>query len=262
MLAAANKRLRNARMILDEDVRRLFQVRLAKQGKFGGHPTSLQIFRGVSALSWKGQHAAGCFRHFTIFGKFNVIPEYCFDCCKVLIEPRTVVELFKLLLVFEKLDLPDNNTRKCICESREFCSGAYKGFVYCRGIEDAMKVRDLVRQVVVDEISPDIPVTMKRGCSEFERAYPGYDRIDPGGVVMEYRKEWKSKEHFVDKNAVFSSQRDIERVEPYGLEEIFATHYWLSYAATIGDDSYLQITGCPVPPIPQLKRPAFAAKKD
>lgn len=208
-------------------------------------------------MSWKGQHAAGCFRHVTVFGKFNVIPEYCFDCIKVLIEPRTVAELFKLLLVFEKLNLPDNNTRKCMCESRDFCSGVYKGFIYCRGVEDAMKVRDLIRPIIANEISPDIAISLKRGCSEFERAYTGYERIEPGSAVMKYKKDWKPKEHFVDKNAVFNSQRGDERVEPYGPEEVFATHYWLSYAATIGDDSYLQITGCPVPQIPHLKRPAF-----
>ena len=117
-------------VIPDENVRHLFQNKLAKQGNYGGDPTSLQIFRGISGLLWKDQHPAGCFRHFTVFNKFSVIPKYCFDCCKVLIEPRTVVELFKLLMVFEKLELPNDNTRKCMCESRDFCSGTYKGFIY------------------------------------------------------------------------------------------------------------------------------------
>jgi hypothetical protein len=77
-----------------------------------------------------------------------------------------VVELFKLLMVFEKLDLPNDNTRKCMCESRDFCSGAYKGFVYCRGVDEAKAVADIVRKVISDDISPDVPVTIKRGCSE------------------------------------------------------------------------------------------------
>lgn len=40
--------------------------------------------------------------------------------------------------------------------------------------------------------------------------------------------------------------------------EIFAMRYWLRYAATIGDISYLKITGCTLPPIPELNRPPFA----
>ena len=37
-----------------------------------------------------------CDRHKSIFEDHNVIPEYCFGCYKVQIEPRTVLELFKL----------------------------------------------------------------------------------------------------------------------------------------------------------------------
>ena len=245
-------------MIPDENVRHLFQDKLAKQGSYGGDPISLQVFRGISGLLWKDQHPAGCFRHFTVFNKFGVIPKYCFDCCKVLIEPRTVVELFKLLMVFEKLELPDDNTRKCMCESRDFCSGTYKGFIYCRGIEEAKEVYDIVRQVVSDDISPAVPVTLKRGCSEFERAYPGYARIEPGTVMIKYKEDWKAHEDFVDKHAVFSSPNvNVGGNTPYSPSEIFATHYWLGYAATIGDMSYLTVTGFTVSPIPQLKRPPF-----
>src|SRR5574340_1785155 len=95
-----------------------------------------QIFRGIPENQWKEAHPGGCARHKEVFKRFKVIPEYCFDCYKVLIEPRTVVELFKLLMLFEKLALPLHNTRKCMVEARPDCSGAYKGFVYCRGIEE------------------------------------------------------------------------------------------------------------------------------
>ncbi|MEW6330267.1 MAG: hypothetical protein AB1560_02300 [Pseudomonadota bacterium] len=245
-------------MIPDEDVRLLFQNKLAKQAHYGGDPVSLQIFRGKSALLWKGQHPAGCFRHFTVFNKFGVIPEYCFDCCKVVIEPRTVVELFKLLMVFERLQLPDDNTRKCMCETRDFCPGTYKGLIYCKGVEEAKQVYEIVRLAVSDDISAATPVTLKRGCSEFERAHPGYARIEPGAVMMEYKKEWKAHEDFVDKHAVFASTNvGANSNTPYNPVEIFATHFWLGYAATIGDMSYLTVTGRTVPPVPQLKRPPY-----
>lgn len=250
-------------MISDDEVAAFFREHLAKQGRYGGDPMSLQIFRGVSSLSWKGQHAAGCLRHFTVFNNFGAIPEYCFDCCKVLVEPRTVLELFKLLMLFDRLDLPDNNTRKCICETREFCAGAYKGFIYCRGVDEAVAIGERMRQLIDSEISPEIPVAVKRGCSEFERAYPGYAQIGAGVAAMQYRDEWRRHEEFVDKNATFRPPAgEGNGIPPYGPTEVFATHFWLGYAASIGDTSYLKISGGPVPPIPQLKRPPFAGGAD
>jgi hypothetical protein len=244
-------------MIPDEDVRQFFQGKLSMPAYYKG-ADSLQIFRGIPALLWKDQHSAGCFRHFTVFNNFGAIPKYCFDCCKVLIEPRTVVELFKLFMVFEKIKLPGDNTRKCMCESRDLCPGAYKGFIYCRGVEEARQVYDLARKAVAQDIAPEVPVSLKRGCSEFELAYPGYARIESGGVMMQYKKDWKVHEEFVDTNAVFSPP-DVNNADnaPYGPAEIFAMHYWLSYAATIGDMSYLKVSGRAVPSIPQMKRPAF-----
>lgn len=250
-------------MISDDEVAEFFRERLAKQGRYGGDPMSLQIFRGASSLEWKGQHAAGCFRHFTVFNNFRAIPEYCFDCCKVVIEPRSVLELFKLLLLFDRPLLQDNNTRKCICETREYCSGTYKGFIYCRGVDEAVAIGEKMRELIAREISPGIPVTVKRGCSEFEHAYPGYAQIGQGVAAMSYREEWRRHEEFVDKNATFRPPEAVGGgAVSYGPTEVFATHFWLRYAATIGDTSYLKITGGPVPPIPQLKRPPFAGCAD
>lgn len=251
-------------MITDEDVVQLFQSTIPesslRDADVAIEHRPRQIFRGITAFQWKGQHTAGCFRHFTVFNKFGVIPKYCFDCCKVLIEPRTVMELFKLLMVFEKLKLPIDNTRKCMCEDRAYCSGTYKGFIYCRGIEEAKLVHKLVSKVVWEDISPEIPVTMKRGCSEFERVYPGYERIKPGKVTMKYKNEWKAKEDFVDANAVFDAPDVNVDGNTDNPLEIFAKHHWLRYAATIGDMSYLAITGTAIPPLPNLKRPPFVSK--
>jgi hypothetical protein len=247
-------------MISDEDVRQLFQDKLATPGKHDGGPASLQIYRGISPRLWKDAHPGGCNRHLTVFDKFGVIPKYCFDCYKILITPRTVVELFKLLMIFEKLKLPNDNTRKCMVEGRDDCSGIYKGYIYCRSIEEGKEVRNIVRVVVADDISPEVPVTLKRGCSEYVRTYPGYSPTKPGAVFMKYNKDWQVHEDFFDKNFVFIP--DIPNVNAgnntaYPPSEIFAMRYWLSYAATIGDISYLKIAGCIMPTISQLKRPPF-----
>lgn len=202
-----------------------------------------------------------------VFKRFDVIPQYCFDCYKVLVTPRSIVELFKLLMLFEKTTLPLDNTRKCMVEARGDCSGAYKGFVYCRGIEEGNEVRKIVRNAVSEGISPQVSVILKRGCSEYAIVHPGYARIKPGGVMMQYRKDWQAQEDFFDKNFVFrpdapganadSPEVNAEGLAAYTPWEIFCMQYWLRYAATIGDKSYLAIAGMPLPPIPGLKRPPF-----
>ena len=252
-------------MISDEDVLQEYQNILSEAELLEADAeiddNRHQIFRGISTYSWKGQHPASCFRHYTVFNKFGVIPQYCFNCYKVLIEPRSVVELFKLLMLFEKIKLPHDNTRKCICESRDFCSGTYKGFIYCRGMEEARAVLIIARELVSENISPDISIKLKRGCSEFEHAYPKYGRIMPGKVAMKYKKQWKDKENYVDANAAFSTTEVDTGAFTYKPSDVFVMRYWLGYAATIGDMSYLQIAGMTLPPIPSLKRPSFENNK-
>lgn len=184
-------------VIIDEDVVQLFRNIPITPIGFTDAQIAVrkrQIFRGIPSRQWKDAHPGGCRRQLEVFKRFKVIPEYCFDCYKVLIAPRTVVELFKLLMLFEKMALPLDNTRKCMVEVRRDCSGAYKGLVYCRGMGEGNEVRKLVRNAVSVEISPQVPVTLKRGCSEYALVHPGYAQIKPGGVVMPYKKDGSSIE--------------------------------------------------------------------
>lgn len=256
-------------MIADQDVVQLFR-------KIAGIPLGLtdseiaskerQLFRGIAGYQWKDAHPMGCERHMAIFNRFNTIPKYCFDCYKVLITPRNVVELFKLLMIFEKIALPLDNTRKCMVEERDYCSGTYKGLVYCRGVNEGNEVHKIVRAVVSEDIAPQVSVTLKRGCSEFELAYPGFERAGSGSSIMRYRKDWKIHEDFYDSNFGFHPAILLNKNIPvvsadgriiYGPKDILSMQYWLRYAATIGDMSYLTITGASMQPIPNLNRQPF-----
>lgn len=254
-------------MISDKEVKQLFRKTLEIPGVFGaavGGP-ALQIFRGKPLHLVDNMPLGGCTRHMKVFNQFGAIPEYCFGCYKVLIEPRTVAELFRLFMIFEKLVLPNDNSRKCMVECRDYCAGAYKGFVYCRGPEEGKEIRDLLQKAVADHIAPGVPVTLKRGCSEFSQAHPAYGQIQSGAEIMEYPQAWKVHEDAVDSVSAWPEHPKAE--SPYGnsvangvypLREIFAMQYWLRYAATIGDLSYLKISGKTLPPLPHLKRPPFA----
>lgn len=250
-------------MITDEEVVQLFRDIPGTPAGFSDSEKpgrTNQIFRGIPSFLWNGAHPNGCARHMQIFKQYDVIPKYCFDCYKILIAPRTVMELFKLLMVFEKIRLPLDNARKCMVELRPDCSGAYKGLVYCRGIEEGNEVLKIVRKVISEDISPKVAVTMKRGCSEFALRYPKYARAKPGEAIMQYKKDWQIHEDAFDREFTFSSVVpgvNAARESAYTPAEIFGMKYWLRYAATIGDMSYLAIAGTAMSPVPNLMRPPF-----
>ena len=121
-------------MITDEAVQQLVRqcIGLLSEADINREHKFKQFFRGVTPIKWKNNRHPGtcCRRHKLVFNTFNAIPEYCFDCYKILAEPRSVLELFKLMVVFESMALPDDNTRKCMVETRPGSQGAYKGFMY------------------------------------------------------------------------------------------------------------------------------------
>ena len=80
---------------------------------------SNQIFR-------RNTKNLNCERHFKIFDNYKIIPEYCFGCFKISIEVKTVIDLIKLYILFDNIELPNNNIRKCIIEERKEVAGDYK----------------------------------------------------------------------------------------------------------------------------------------
>ena len=82
-----------------------------------------------------------------IFENHNIIPEYCFGCFKVLIEPNNVIDLIKLHLLFDNLKLDNENFRKCMIEGRKNIDGNYKGFIYCKSLEEAENAYRVIRDL-------------------------------------------------------------------------------------------------------------------
>lgn len=244
-------------MISDDDVKRLFQngMRVLANNLSPDEAMFTQFYRGKASHTWEGQPPGDCTRHMSVFDRFNAIPEYCFNCYKVVIKPRTVVELFKLMVVLDNLQLVNDNTRKCLVEGREYVRDTYTGLIYCLGIKEGEELLNTIRKVISDEISDKIPVTLKRGCSEYGLAYPEYTNTENG---MEYREEWRAYEELIDKVIdVHSLPKlpDTNNRPAYNRQDAKVMLAWIRYAAMIGDLSYLKISGHPLPPAPYLKRP-------
>lgn len=247
-------------MISDDDVKIFYQAgqRNLEKHHVKDEPLDTQFYRGIGSYFWKGQHPGSCGRHMSIFNQFNIIPKYCFSCYKVFIEPRTVVELLKLMIVFENITLLNDNTRKCIVECREQVSGAYKGFVYCTGINEGKAVLKIIQQMVSTHISEDIPVTLKRGCSEYALAYPDYSPIAPDTRAMEYDPAWMQIEEQADNETTLDTNVSVIKTHnqpSYTLQDARIMFAWLSYAAMIGDRSYLKISDRELPATSNIKRP-------
>ena len=187
-----------------------------------------------------------CDRHFEVFNTFNIIPKFCFKCFKVLIEPNNVVDLIKLYFVFDNLNLKNDNTRKCMIELRPNISGSYKGYIYCSSLDEANKICYQVDKTLKKKIEKSIPVSVKRGCSEFGISYPEYKKInEANSKLMKYNKDWKEKEKLIDidrseKNIV-NKKKLQESLHGINLSDVLIIRNWLGYAKKIGDLSYKNI---------------------
>ena len=200
-----------------------------------------------------------CERHFKVFNTFNVIPEYCFGCYKVQVVPKNVMELFKLYFVFDKLNLKNNNPRKCMLEMRPEVPGAYKGYIYCFSLSEANKIQNQLTTILNKKINENISITVKRGCTEYGIAYPQYKKINQNdGQLMKFNEEWRSKEKFIDDKLAKrnqSKQRMLRKNLPGAtVSDILIMSNWLIYAKIMGDLSYKKIIKeIPISPVIEKK---------
>ena len=188
----------------------------------------------------------GCNRHFEIFNKFKVIPEYCFGCFKVQIELKSIIDLIKLYFIFDKLNLSKNNSRKCMIELRENATGTYKGLIYCSGIDEANLICEQLSRIIDEKIKREIKVGVKRGCTEFGIEHPEYKIIDKDSKdFMIYNNEWKEKENIIDSNTLkYARENSVNRkptISGVTLNDILIMRNWIYYAKKIGDGNYKKL---------------------
>ena len=188
----------------------------------------------------------GCNRHFEIFNKFKVIPEYCFGCFKVQIELKSIIDLIKLYFIFDKLNLSKNNSRKCMIELRENATGTYKGLIYCSGIDEANLIYEQLLRILHEKIKREIKVGVKRGCTEFGIEHPEYKIIDKDSKdFMIYNNEWKEKENIIDSNTLkYARENSVNRkptISGVTLNDILIMKNWIYYAKKIGDGDYKKL---------------------
>ena len=180
-----------------------------------------------------------CTRHKTIFNKFNIIPKFCFGCYKVQVEPRSILELIKLFVVFDQIKLVKNNTRKCLIEIRPKISGFYKGLIYCSSLEEACQIADYLGIIIKENIGSGLHAVVKRGCSEYPISFPNYKVINKSGAqLMNYNEDWKLIEEGHDStNPIKSNKIITPSLSGLNLHDVLIIQNWIDYAKGIGDPS-------------------------
>ena len=180
-----------------------------------------------------------CRRHMSIFKEHNIIPKFCFSCFKVQVEPNSVIDLIKLFVVFDELDLDENNTRKCYVELRPNVSGFYKGLIYCNSLEQANNIAKYVDLIIKNRIGLDLLVTVKRGCSEYPLSFPEYEETNKNGNhVMKYSSNWKAIEQNYDtKNPQNLNENRRLSLRGFNISDAIIIQKWIDYAKGIEDPS-------------------------
>ena len=198
-----------------------------------------------SQIHRRNGYDLNCNRHHKAFNKFNIIPKYCFSCFKIQIELTTVSNLIRLFFIFDQLRLPKDNIRKCFIELRPGIPGTYKGLIYCSSIEEAESVFEIVKPYMQKLMLDNFDIKIKRGCTEFDLAFPGYKEASYLNKIV-YDEEWTKKEKLIDHEISNGSKKGKKvfnrSLSGTCLGDILIINNWLNYAKLLNDKSYKKIT--------------------
>ena len=187
----------------------------------------------------RNQKNLNCKRHKKVFNTYGVIPKFCFGCYKVQLDPDNLIDLIKLYIVFDKIELKNNNLRKCMIELRPNIKGRYKGLIYCNSIEEALVIQKQIAHVLEKNLNKNITCKIKKGCTEFGIKHDKYDSLE--NDALKYNEDWNDFEKLIDKkfphfNSITKSKQTINGVT---LNDALIIKNWLTYAQNNNDDSML-----------------------
>jgi hypothetical protein len=166
----------------------------------------------------------------------------------VQVEVSTFIDLIKLTNLFYRLDLKDDLTRKTMIEARSNISGYYKGFIYCRGLDQAHAVKSLL-DVALKKIFSDNTISkIKRGCSEFPLEHPEYGKIvSEPEKMMRFPEEWKATEEEFDQEKLIKPRHHRNSSLPkYCLSDFYIIQKWIDYAKGLNDHSIIAFKDNPI----------------
>lgn len=183
-----------------------------------------------------------CERHKSIFENHSIIPKFCFGCIKIQIDISQVSDLVRLLLLFDELDFLSQNIRKCMIEMRDDVAGSYKGLIYCSSLNEASGILKKLELSVRNFLSIQPKYKIKRGCTEFEQAFPGYSEVtSDANEMMPYDPDWEQIENIWDLNQSKRIFVPSPTLLGIGLADFLIIKNWFAYGKKIGDKTAVVI---------------------
>jgi hypothetical protein len=164
------------------------------------------------------------------------VPSECHQCFKVVVRPKTLKQLFALEALQTRLNRPS----KCGIEVRDTVHGLYGGYFYNKGLEEGLARYKEVRKAIDEDpmLGWEVPVILKRGCTEFELACGPSDK-------WEISPEQLKLEQLIKQNLAHD---DVERKQPDSVVK-HCHRRWIEFAYAHGDSTYAEFTnGNPLTP--------------
>lgn len=173
--------------------------------------------------------------HRVIYKHLKMIPTMCRSCWKVVVMPRTLVELFDLYELQREFDVPS----KCGTEQRRTDTRLYGGYFYCQGEKEGQERYKQVRALVNKQLSPKTNVILKRYCSEYEIGDGKEKGFGPSDELPELTEDEKWLEGYVLTNfpSVGFGMPQVDHIISHVMME------WIHHAYRHGDDTYKTFTG-------------------
>jgi len=181
--------------------------------------------------------------HQVMFNNFDhFVPEFCkLNCYKVVVKVRNFLEAIQLYNAMQagpaiRADLTLIHGKVGIDE-RFYSDGFFNGFIYCNGLADAREKYEAVGEIVTTQIptGPDIPIIIKRSCTEFERVHGPTDNSFWNTFTDEERDFQNHIEDIFVRQTVCAAQPDW-------LKNRTITKM-IKWANTVGDKSWIEYFG-------------------
>jgi hypothetical protein len=154
------------------------------------------------------------------------VPSGCSACYKLKVVPRTLRELVAAWEMAKRIECL---SKWGIDLNNAYSQNVYAGYFYVAGLGTARTLFKVVREAIDadPQLGPEIAMTIKRGCSEYEAKLGPSDRYAFTPEMAELETYLKS--------------RFLERRAPHYPSMVAAN--WIETAFRIGDDTYLDFTG-------------------
>jgi hypothetical protein len=163
------------------------------------------------------------------FNHYNYIPPRCLNCWKVVVGPQSFAQMFKLWEVERAMDVPC----KLGIELRDYTAKSYGGYFYCDSFDQGRERYEQVKKAMKEHVGDDVPVILKRGCTEYELVLGP----SPFWVMPDKMKETDELlDLYVERGSMFNS-RQTEYQKAHVLKK------WIKWAHSRNDMSYLPWNG-------------------